>query len=117
MSGGHATPTQRKPCNQWVTAQEAAAHDAAFDDAHAPLVAVACWALGEYGDDVYQNRLPDEPPLALTQSDVVDTLKSVLRDARAPRDTARRRSCGSKHGPLRTMRCTRAHSWKRTLHL
>ena len=66
-----------------------AAHDAAFDDAHAPLVAVACWALGEYGDDVYQNRLPDEPPLALTQSDVVDTLKSVLRDARAPRDTRR----------------------------
>ena len=66
-----------------------AAHDAAFDDAHAPLVAVACWALGEYGDDVYQNRLPDEPPLALTPRDVVDTLKSVLRDARAPRDTRR----------------------------
>ena len=66
-----------------------AAHDAAFDDAHAPLVAVACWALGEYGDDVYQNRLPDEPPLALTPRDVVDTLKSVLRDARAPRDLGR----------------------------
>jgi len=69
-----------------------AAHDAAFDDAHAPLVAVACWALGEYGDVAagnQQHRLPDEPPLALTARDVVETLKSVLRDARAPRETRR----------------------------
>ncbi len=68
-----------------------AAHDAAFDDAHAPLVAVACWALGEYGDVAagLGSRLPDEPPLALTARDVVETLKSVLRDARAPRETRR----------------------------
>ena len=68
-----------------------AAHDAAFDDAHAPLVAVACWALGEYGDVAagLGSRLPDEPPLALTARDVVATLVSVLRDARAPRETRR----------------------------
>ena len=67
-----------------------AAHEAR-DDAHFPLAAVACWALGEYGDAAARtdNRLPDEPPTVLTVRDVVDTLKSVLADARAPRETRR----------------------------
>ena len=66
-----------------------AAHEAR-DDAHFPLASVACWALGEYGDAAVRaadNRLPEEPPTVLTARDVVETLKSVLADARAPRDT------------------------------
>jgi AP-1 complex subunit gamma-1 len=68
-----------------------AAHEAR-DDAHFPLIGVACWALGEYGDvavDVAGTKLAEEPPTALTARDVVDTLRSVLADARAPQDVRR----------------------------
>ena len=68
-----------------------AAHEAR-DDAHFPLIGVACWALGEYGDvavDVARTKLAEEPPTALTARDVVDTLRSVLADARAPQDVRR----------------------------
>ena len=73
-----------------------AAHDAAFDDAHAPLVAVACWALGEYGDDVYQNRLPDEPPLARSPRATSSTRSSRCFGTRARARHAESRGDGAR---------------------
>ncbi|XP_025076007.1 AP-1 complex subunit gamma-1-like isoform X3 [Pomacea canaliculata] len=46
-----------------------------------PLVQVASWCVGEYGDQLFSTTIEDEEPLQISESDVVDLLEKVVGTA------------------------------------
>ncbi|XP_076470674.1 AP-1 complex subunit gamma-1-like isoform X2 [Babylonia areolata] len=46
-----------------------------------PLVQVAAWCIGEYGDQIFSASVEDEEPLQITEDDVVDLLERVVGGA------------------------------------
>ncbi|KAL8613855.1 AP-1 complex subunit gamma-1 [Nucella lapillus] len=49
--------------------------------AQQPLVQVASWCLGEYGDQIFSGNVDDEEPLQVTEDEVVDMLERIVGSA------------------------------------
>ncbi|XP_046328191.1 AP-1 complex subunit gamma-1-like isoform X1 [Haliotis rufescens] len=48
------------------------------DQSQQPLVQVAAWCIGEYGEQIFSETIEDEPPLNATEEDVVRVLEKIL---------------------------------------
>ncbi|XP_070198443.1 AP-1 complex subunit gamma-1-like isoform X2 [Littorina saxatilis] len=46
-----------------------------------PLVQVASWCIGEYGDQIFSGNVEDEEPLQVTEDEVIDMLEKVVAGA------------------------------------
>ncbi|XP_053185722.1 AP-1 complex subunit gamma-like 2 [Scomber japonicus] len=49
------------------------------DISQQPLVQVACWCIGEYGDLLLRGECQDTEPVQVTEDDVLDALETVLQ--------------------------------------